>query len=336
MASYCYHKYDFLKFRIAESLYKVYPQSLTVKQISDATGVSTGNISRVLSHYHKNGFAYFRRMRIKGTKAFRYRLNKKGGRMYIRCLHCIRLGFDLNPNRETPVKMATYQGIKKLTYKTPEDFILKPEQLFPYVDLTLAGVKKGLTEEDLLLNSGLIRDIKEPEALEELFKEPIKTAEPARDYREAEKPVEPVQPVKHALLPSKTYPTKQGYNITSKEMAEVLKQGIEHIETELKTTTLDAKIKSLKDKLRNIHIWIKQHPDVEQYIMQITEPVSVEERDREIERREREQKAQNKVLIESALKAAKERLQVATYVHEVNALVSQISDLSETLRSYDW
>ena len=96
MATYCYHKYNFLKFRIAESLYQVYPKTLTVKQISDATGVNVGNISRVLCYYHTNGFSYFRRMKIKGTKAFKYKLNRKGYRLYRWCLHRVHPGFDLN------------------------------------------------------------------------------------------------------------------------------------------------------------------------------------------------------------------------------------------------
>jgi len=166
MATYCYHKYNFLKFRIAESLYQVYPKTLTVKQISDATGVKAGNISRVLCYYHTNGFSYFRRMKIKGTKAFKYKLNRKGYRLYRWCLHRVRLGFDLN-RHHAPIKMATFQGLRALSYKTAEDFILSPEQLFPYVELTYAGIKNGLTEEDLLLNSELIRDIEDQEELEE-------------------------------------------------------------------------------------------------------------------------------------------------------------------------
>jgi len=63
--------------------------------------------------------------------------------------------------------MATFQGLRALSYKTAEDFILSPEQLFPYVELTYAGIKNGLTEEDLLLNSGLIRDIEDQGELEE-------------------------------------------------------------------------------------------------------------------------------------------------------------------------
>ena len=66
--------------------------------------------------------------------------------------------------------------------------------------------------------------------------------------------------------PSKNYPTKSGTELSSHEYAEVLKEAIEHYNNQIKTTTDVRKIKKLKDKLRNIKLWLAQHDDVKQYM----------------------------------------------------------------------
>ena len=65
---------------------------------------------------------------------------------------------------------------------------------------------------------------------------------------------------------SKMYPTKSGTELTSQQMAETLAQAVEYANNQIKSTTDSRKIKKLQDRLRNIKIWISQHPDVKQYM----------------------------------------------------------------------
>src|SRR5665647_3257883 len=163
MAEGYYHLYNFLKFRIAEALFLVYPGTLTCNELGDELGVPSGSISRIMCYYHERGYGYFRRMKVKHSKAFRYKLNKKGHKAYRRYLHRIRLGFDLNPNHP-PIKMSTFCGLRKLTYKTKNDFLLPPEKYLPYLGITLQGAREfGLTERDLLKVAGIIREFEESE-----------------------------------------------------------------------------------------------------------------------------------------------------------------------------
>jgi L-2-hydroxyglutarate oxidase LhgO len=62
------------------------------------------------------------------------------------------------------------------------------------------------------------------------------------------------------------YTTKGGEILTSEQIAEMLTEAIEHYNNQIKSTTDVRKIKKLKDKLRNIKIWINQHDDVRQFI----------------------------------------------------------------------
>jgi len=65
---------------------------------------------------------------------------------------------------------------------------------------------------------------------------------------------------------SKKYPTKSGEMLSSKEMAETLNEAIEYANNQLQSTSDSRKIKKLKDRLRNIKIWINQHDDVKKYM----------------------------------------------------------------------
>lgn len=65
---------------------------------------------------------------------------------------------------------------------------------------------------------------------------------------------------------SKMYPTKSVTELTSKEMAGTLKEAIELYNNQIKTTRDARKKKRLQEKIRNIKLWVAQHPDVKQYI----------------------------------------------------------------------
>ena len=65
---------------------------------------------------------------------------------------------------------------------------------------------------------------------------------------------------------SKMYPTKSGEQLTSEQMAETLTEAIEHFNNQMQSTREARKKKRLLEKLRNIKIWVAQHPDVKQYM----------------------------------------------------------------------
>lgn len=66
--------------------------------------------------------------------------------------------------------------------------------------------------------------------------------------------------------PSKMYPVKGGNLFTSEQMAQMQTIGIRKINEQLKTATSAAKIKKLKNQLRDIKLFIMTHPDVKQHI----------------------------------------------------------------------
>ena len=66
--------------------------------------------------------------------------------------------------------------------------------------------------------------------------------------------------------PSKMYPTKSGKLFTSEQMAKMQEIGIRELTEQLKTATSPRKIKLLKDRLREINLWVATHPDVDQHM----------------------------------------------------------------------
>jgi len=62
------------------------------------------------------------------------------------------------------------------------------------------------------------------------------------------------------------YTTSNGDKLTPKEMAETLKDAIEHYNNQIKTTTDVRKKKRLQDKIRNVKLWLAQHDDVRNFM----------------------------------------------------------------------
>lgn len=128
-----YYLQNALKFRIMECLVKNRPKAMTCKEIEAETGIPAGNISRVMSHYDKYGYGYFKRLKVKHTKAYRYKINKYGRQVYMKYLKRIKLGFDLNMKKRVPERMSTYRGLRKISLKTATEREVKPEEFAPYV-----------------------------------------------------------------------------------------------------------------------------------------------------------------------------------------------------------
>ena len=63
----------------------------------------------------------------------------------------------------------------------------------------------------------------------------------------------------------KMYPTKSGM-LSSSEMAALQEIGIRKITEQIEATTNPKKIKTLKNRLREIKLWVLVHPDVKQFM----------------------------------------------------------------------
>ena len=160
-------------------------------------------------------------------------------------------GFDLNLNRQTPIKMETYKGLKKVKIKSERDLVLKPEELAPYVRLSHRGEHElGVKNEDKLKIVGII-------------KEPIEVPEESIEEPEVSKMPEKPEVTE---IPLKTYKTKQGNTLNSTEMAETLGEAIAYINKQMNSTRDARKIKKLNERLRSIKLWLAMHDDVKQFM----------------------------------------------------------------------
>jgi hypothetical protein len=66
--------------------------------------------------------------------------------------------------------------------------------------------------------------------------------------------------------PSKMYPVKGNKLFSSSEMAKMQEIGIKKLNEQLASTTNPKKIKTLKNRLREIRLWLLVHPDVNQHM----------------------------------------------------------------------
>lgn len=255
-----YHTFNTLKYRIMSAAFSLYPKPFTANDVARITGLESARISKALTHYHVHNLHYFRRLKVKAPdQCHRYILNKKGKKTYISLIRRIKLGFDLNLKKHTPIKMETYAGIRNIKIKSIEDLSISPEEIKPYIRLTSQGEHNiGLKKENLLEIAGIVKDShNEPEMIEE--PEVTEVSERREELKVPEMPEKPV------LLPSKIY-TIKGEQMSSKEMAEVLQFGINKINAELKSTADVNKIKKLQDKKRVFLMLVHYNPDIKQYI----------------------------------------------------------------------
>ena len=66
--------------------------------------------------------------------------------------------------------------------------------------------------------------------------------------------------------PNKMYPTKSGVLFSSQQMAEMQAIGIKKLNDQLASTINPKKIKLLKNRLREIRLWLLVHPDAKQFM----------------------------------------------------------------------
>ncbi len=58
----CFHSYNIFKFRIAEAYVNNHVDVAATKDLEALTGLPRARISRMMSHYSKRKYPYFRRL----------------------------------------------------------------------------------------------------------------------------------------------------------------------------------------------------------------------------------------------------------------------------------
>jgi len=66
--------------------------------------------------------------------------------------------------------------------------------------------------------------------------------------------------------PEKMYTLKNGRLFSSRQMAEMQKIGIKKLEEQLKQTTDQTKVRLLKNRLREINLFVLLHADIKQFM----------------------------------------------------------------------
>ena len=223
------HLFNGAKLRILLAAFEVYPTPVTCKEIADIAGLEAVRVSRLMSHYTKHHYHYFRKLSKKGVNnGFRYKLNSTGIKALGKYVRRAKLGIDLNVNRKKPIHMATFTGYHPVSVKTADDMKLTPEQIVAYTKLSYRGkYELGLKEEELLTITGLVKPTETDEddfALEEIINRPVK---------------------------------KTNADI-AKEKRDLLKDLFSR-----KNFTLDPiKKKQAEDEIAKIKIWLKENPEI--------------------------------------------------------------------------
>ncbi|KKG14430.1 hypothetical protein EO98_13380 [Methanosarcina sp. 2.H.T.1A.6] len=74
-----YPKTNALKLRMMFAVFRDPDGTITCREIADTPGIPAGNVSRLMRNYRKKECGYSRRLKPdKSTKAYKYRLTKKG------------------------------------------------------------------------------------------------------------------------------------------------------------------------------------------------------------------------------------------------------------------
>lgn len=185
------HVFNGAKLRILLAAFEVYPKPVTCKEIAAIAGLEAGRVARLMSHYTKYKYHYFRKLPKRGeNNGFRYKLNGTGIKALGKYVRRVKLGIDLNVNRKKPIRMSTFTGYHPVSIKTAEDMKLTPEQIVAYTKLSYRGkYELGLKEEELLTLTGLVKSTETDEddfELEEIINRPVKktNADIAREKRE--------------------------------------------------------------------------------------------------------------------------------------------------------
>ncbi|WP_440953572.1 hypothetical protein [Methanococcoides sp. FTZ1] len=111
-----YHKHNYLKFKVLQALYDIYPKSVTCNELAEIIGIEKGTIRNRLSVYHHYGYIGRRKGREPGINrlVYKYRLNILGINTYMNLLALYKQGRELNLRKwqrgKSLQKMDSYIG----------------------------------------------------------------------------------------------------------------------------------------------------------------------------------------------------------------------------------
>ena len=158
MAQGVYHIFNFAKMRLLKAAYNEYPNAISTNEIARRTGMEKGKVSRLMSHYHNHNYKYFQRLKKRHDDgSYRYKINKKGARLYQIFVMRIKQGYDLNIKKKTPVIMANRKTRRKPVIKSETDLKLTPAEFAPYIKVSYRGeYDLGVKKEDKLRIVGIV------------------------------------------------------------------------------------------------------------------------------------------------------------------------------------
>lgn len=163
MATGCYHIFNAFKFRLAEAYVKNQITVATTKELEALTGIPRARIARMMCHYTKRKYGYFRRLPKKDGYFIRYKITDYGIMFYFKCVKRIKLGFDLNMLKKVPKRMSTYRGLRKIRLDIAQDRVITLGEFSPYIGLTKQGVKEiKLTDGEKFNAVGLFKKDQNP------------------------------------------------------------------------------------------------------------------------------------------------------------------------------
>jgi hypothetical protein len=110
------HRYNVQKARILEALYHYYPNWITNNIIAGYTGQEVHIIESAVSAWFSKHYKYCSRRLVKDFpgKQYEFRLRKFGMKSLLSYKRRIEKGFDLNCNRNYPVKLDKYIVLNKI------------------------------------------------------------------------------------------------------------------------------------------------------------------------------------------------------------------------------
>lgn len=117
MATGYYHRYNVLKYRIL-SILAHYDDPMTAQEIANLLGgVERKKVTDALGYWQSEGYGYTQRMKRKadGTKAYRYKITKKGREILQVYINRMKSGMELNISKKNARVQSTvdYFGINK-------------------------------------------------------------------------------------------------------------------------------------------------------------------------------------------------------------------------------
>ncbi len=109
-----YNRCNVTKKEMMEGAFDFYPSAFTAISLAEKIGHDAKKIGILLRYYHKHHYGYFRRLKVKDGRRYRYTLTKKGTIALLQYRRRMAFGFDLNCRNRVPKRVDGY------TYTVPE------------------------------------------------------------------------------------------------------------------------------------------------------------------------------------------------------------------------